>query len=397
MKKNYNLTTTPPFGHLFNLLKGNVVAFFLLLSPFLLFAQGPPPPTVATNINVDISTPGQTTVTFDAIVVCKAVATLYYSVDKCAWDIAQTVTPGAGNSVIWDNAADDKFGNFYFKVEYSEMNSEDLRAECEGRGGVLIGCTCWAHTNLDNGGVFAANEYSGGAFYQWGRKTDGHEVINRNTNNSVISTSPAYPCNNTTNPNTVANGLNVTPLTSANLDDNGQPTGTVDASSATTCPDAALSVVGKFIKNSVTPYDWRDPQNNFLWNSNTDVSPVKTVNDPCPSGWRVPTEAELSSLIQTANVTRCWIPLNSDEYNNISGYELKNNPDNGSSLFLPAAGFRSLFANGAVLLVGTLGYYWSSGIDGTSGRSLSFDHGNLDMNLNHHRGNGYSVRCVAEP
>ncbi|MDV3874518.1 hypothetical protein CMU01_00570 [Elizabethkingia anophelis] len=32
------------------------------------------------------------------------------------------------------------------------------------------------------------------------------------------------------------------------------------------------------------------------WNSGTDQNPVKTVNDPCPSGWRIPTLAEAAIL-----------------------------------------------------------------------------------------------------
>lgn len=39
------------------------------------------------------------------------------------------------------------------------------------------------------------------------------------------------------------------------------------------------------------------------WNSGTATAPVKTINDPCPSGFRVPTIAEYNTLIQNVIIT----------------------------------------------------------------------------------------------
>ncbi len=36
-------------------------------------------------------------------------------------------------------------------------------------------------------------------------------------------------------------------------------------------------------------YDWRSPQNDNLWQG------VNGINNPCPSGYRLPTEAELEA------------------------------------------------------------------------------------------------------
>src|SRR6056297_790033 len=43
---------------------------------------------------------------------------------------------------------------------------------------------------------------------------------------------------------------------------------------------------GDFITSNSSPYDWRNPQNDNLWQG------VSGTNNPCPSGYRLPTEAE---------------------------------------------------------------------------------------------------------
>ena len=46
---------------------------------------------------------------------------------------------------------------------------------------------------------------------------------------------------------------------------------------------------GDFITISSSPYDWRSSQNDNLWQG------VNGLNNPCPSGYRLPTEAELDA------------------------------------------------------------------------------------------------------
>jgi hypothetical protein len=46
---------------------------------------------------------------------------------------------------------------------------------------------------------------------------------------------------------------------------------------------------GNFILAPNSPYDWRSPQNNNLWQG------VNGTNNPCPAGYRLPTEAELNA------------------------------------------------------------------------------------------------------
>ena len=51
-----------------------------------------------------------------------------------------------------------------------------------------------------------------------------------------------------------------------------------------------------FISYEDYRFDWLTTQNNALWNSGTESTPVKTDYDPCPDGWRVPAFKELNIL-----------------------------------------------------------------------------------------------------
>jgi uncharacterized protein (TIGR02145 family) len=85
-----------------------------------------------------------------------------------------------------------------------------------------------------------------GSFYQWGRGSDGHELI------TWSSSTTGTPVNGTT-----------TTLSSSDV------------------PGNAL-----FILNISSPFDWRSGQNVNLWQG------VSGTNNPCPAGFRIPTHAE---------------------------------------------------------------------------------------------------------
>lgn len=49
-------------------------------------------------------------------------------------------------------------------------------------------------------------------------------------------------------------------------------------------------------------YDWTDSQDAELWNSGSEENPLRTENDPCPQGWRVPTTLSgLRKMISTVS------------------------------------------------------------------------------------------------
>ncbi|MCL2290114.1 MAG: fibrobacter succinogenes major paralogous domain-containing protein [Bacteroidetes bacterium] len=216
--------------------------------------------------------------------------------------------------------------------------------------GVIINGVKWATRNLAAHGKFVGKPEDHGALFQWGRAGDGHEQ----------RTSPNYPTNNISNQNGIVSG-------SENFDEHGQIVNTHAA-------------YGKFIKQNAFPFDWRTPQNDTLWNSGSEAVPVKTVNDPCPDGWRLPTKTELAMLGDGQWTTT---PVSGRYFG--SGTNI---------LFLPAAGFHSNL-NGALVYVGTHGFYGSSSTNGADASCLYFYDTYLYF-LYSSRAAGSSVRCVAE-
>ena len=76
------------------------------------------------------------------------------------------------------------------------------------------------------------------------------------------------------------------------------------------------------------------------------------ANDPSPAGWRVPTNLEIQSLLDTDKVSSEW----TDE-KGVNGYKFTDN-DSGKSIFLPAAGSRG--RQDGTLDDGQYSAYWSS-------------------------------------
>ncbi|PIX10308.1 MAG: hypothetical protein COZ75_02245, partial [Flavobacteriaceae bacterium CG_4_8_14_3_um_filter_34_10] len=114
------------------------------------------------------------------------------------------------------------------------------------------------------------------------------------------------------------------------------------------------------------PFDWRSPQNNNLWQG------VNGINNPCPNGYRLPTEAELNAerLSWTSNDAAGAF---------------------ASPLKLTVAGYR-YYSSGLILGVGTDGYYRSSnGLN--SSKNLYFNNNLAKIDLNA-KAYGFCVRCI---
>ena len=124
-----------------------------------------------------------------------------------------------------------------------------------------------------------------------------------------------------------------------------------------------------FILSPNTLFDWLSTQNTNLWQG------ANGVNNPCPSGYRIPSETEL-------NAERASWSAN----NSIGAF--------ASPLKLPLAGYRSN-SDGSLASVSVSGFYWSSTIVGTSSHTLYFYNGNAYVNSNY-RAYGFSVRCIKD-
>ena len=158
-----------------------------------------------------------------------------------------------------------------------------------------------------------------GWMYQWGRLADGHEM-------------PHSPTTTT--------------LSSGNVPGHGD-----------------------FITTSLSPYDWRDEPNDDLWQG------VSGINNPCPAGFRLPTETELE--IERAS----W------SSNNSAGAF-------ASPLKLVLAGNRN-YSTGTVSPGGSVGSYWSSTVNGSYALILNFGGAHTIMGSSF-RAFGLSVRCIKD-
>ncbi|WP_454059232.1 hypothetical protein [Elizabethkingia ursingii] len=134
---------------------------------------------------------------------------------------------------------------------------------------------------------------------------------------------------------------------------------------------------------------------NGAWNSGTETNPVKnTANDPCPSGYRVPTRTEWQAVIDNNSIERTDTSTWSTTSTNYSSALYITNPQGVRTLMLPAAGFR-LNTGGTLYNRGYDGSYWSSGGATSNASGLYFNSSSVSVS-NGSRTNGISVRCVAE-
>jgi uncharacterized protein (TIGR02145 family) len=126
---------------------------------------------------------------------------------------------------------------------------------------------------------------------------------------------------------------------------------------------------GNFILSNSSPYDWRSPKNDNLWQG------VNSTNNPCPSGYRLPTIAELNAERQS------WSSNNADGAL-------------ASPLKLPVAGTR-YEGNGMLNFVGSGGYNWSSTVDGNHSWFLFFSSSKAGTNY-YGRALGMPIRCLKD-
>ncbi|WP_082695232.1 FISUMP domain-containing protein [Elizabethkingia ursingii] len=118
----------------------------------------------------------------------------------------------------------------------------------------------------------------------------------------------------------------------------------------------------------------------------------KTANDPCPSGYRVPTSAQWQAVIDNnPNIERVGTWADNGNYTSALYFR---NSSNIRTLMLPAAGYRS-FADGALHDRGLDGLCWSSSESTSNAYTLSFNSSSVGV-YNFYRTDSFSVRCIKD-
>ena len=169
-----------------------------------------------------------------------------------------------------------------------------------------------------------------GSRFQWGRNSDGHELM---TWTSGTAGTSKY--------------------------------GTTGTTSSTDTPGDAL-----FIYKTSSPYDWRSPQNDNLWQG------VSGINNPCPDGFRLPTNDEITALFTVAGITN---------YTTAASSNLK----------FTASGYND-WVDGASLQTGNIGFYWGSSVSGIYAGYRTIISNDTGLHTESFRASAFSVRCIKD-
>jgi uncharacterized protein (TIGR02145 family) len=170
-----------------------------------------------------------------------------------------------------------------------------------------------------------------GNLYQWCRAGDGHEKINWTSSSA----------------GTAVNGTTTTLSNSTN-------------------PGHSL-----FIINSTSPYDWLNTQQSdgsLWWNGS-----VVGANNPCPTGYHVPTY---------------------NEWNTELTY-ITNSTTAHSVMKLIMAGER-YYSSGSPANAGNFGRCWSSTVNGMEAWPMGIATTSVYMSTGGHRTFGFNVRCIKD-
>ena len=145
---------------------------------------------------------------------------------------------------------------------------------------------------------------------------------------------------------------------------------------------------------SSTDLDWYySSRDNTLW---TTSDKIKSIYDPCPSGWRVPDGGQDGVWSKALGYSSSTTLSDSCVIAN-GGMNLSDYFGSDKKIWYPISGCLS---NGTPVHLYRFVYYWSASTNSTNAYYLRIKHANSDKNLNPSsfgaRAYGCSVRCLQE-
>ncbi|MEA5005810.1 MAG: fimbrillin family protein [Rikenellaceae bacterium] len=239
------------YNHLFTILEfqikgsGNLMAVRLITNTAMAFSSG--------TIDITQTTPAtgsaypfasQTGTSSEVTTTLTTAATLTSTnTDTKVYMVINPCTP-AGNCLI-GLSSDGTTWQYIYKAAPTGGFKRGIKYVVSVDAGVVDFYTVnsstgkvWMDRNLGASRVATgtADSQAYGYYYQWGRGSDGHQILNSSiTGDLATSDTPGHD---------------------------------------------------SFITSASSPYDWRNPQNGNLWQG------LNGINNPCPAGFRIPTETE---------------------------------------------------------------------------------------------------------
>ena len=134
-----------------------------------------------------------------------------------------------------------------------------------------------------------------------------------------------------------------------------------------------------------------------------DNAVVKTVYDPCPVGFKMPTSNAFTGFTSNGQLQSGAANINAngtadswDKFSAAYGHNFYTNSSKNATTFFPASGFRNI-SDGSLSDVGYDGYYWSAvPYSSVSGCYLYFGWSSVSPQYVNYRSYGFAARPVSE-
>lgn len=198
---------------------------------------------------IEVDGDGSFNVEKQTIGLLKTIATLDFQVNGSS--------KGNVNIDVLGGIPDRNFGDASHKFVYLPVNGADGNVWLNNNLGANYSNMNHVQFNPNQQATAHNDHHAYGSAFQWGRYSDGHELINYT--NATTGT-----------------GVNGTTSTNATTDTPGD---------------------NLFITEGSAPLDWRVSQNDNLWQGESGI------NNPCPYGYRLPTIVEVNTLVSNEVIT----------------------------------------------------------------------------------------------